>query len=282
MAAFIIFKRSGPLVCKMSKWMSPSWLYSLAIADGVWWGRVLVVALANSPTCGRRNQRHWCNHGQKWIRALGARAMTNALWGAAGHLANQSYQGHRWIRHRWASCKGKGRADAFAPGFGTHHLCLFSGNYWAQEGANGALAWVRHANTLRDLGWQPLLLWASVSSFLQIRKWYNDIRKTPSSSHTPGNTHSHCFLSPGENCHPKKKRRKFCSKEVFQILKKVWGVLGLLQHSFHLKWQISIIVQSGVSRSLPDNLWPLQMPNAERLSPQWLTVFSHHCWDISL
>lgn len=138
--------------------------------------------------------------------------------------------------------KGKSGADAFVPGFGTHHLCLFSGT----RAGNWALAWVRHANTLWDLGWNPLLLWDSVSSSLQMRKCYNDIRKTPSSSHTLGNMHSRYFLSPGENCHPKKKWRKFCSKKVFQILKEVCRVLCLLQHRFHLKWQISIILQSSV------------------------------------
>lgn len=133
--------------------------------------------------------------------------------------------------------KGKGGADAFVPGFGTHQLCLFSGTRGETE------LWPES-----DMQAHCEIPYFSGPQFPHLYKWGNDTmpsgRLLPLP--TPWEIHSRYFLSPGENCHPKKKWRKFCSKEVFQILKEVWGVLGLLQHHFRLKWQISIILQSSV------------------------------------
>lgn len=231
MAAFIILKRSGALVCKKAKWMSPPWLYSLAMADGVWWGRVLAAALANSPRWGRRNRRSWCNHCQEWIRALGARAHDQGSLRSHGQTSHSGAIGEQSTGEHAA--KGKWRGWCICPRVWSASSLLILG----RQRGNQALAWVTHANTLWDLGRHPFLLWASVSSSLQMRKWYKDIRKRLLPLPTPLEIFIGIISCPLERTATLKGSGGNSAPIVFQILREEWGAVGLFQLCLHLKWQ---------------------------------------------
>lgn len=134
---------------------------------------------------------------------------------------------HHWIKHRWASCKRErvGRV-----------IFAYSRAILGQQRRNQALAWVTHANTLWDLGRHPLLLWASVSSSPQMRKCYNDVRKRLLPLPTPWEILIVIISCSLERTATLKRSGGNSAPKKSQILKEVWGVLGLFQHCFHLKW----------------------------------------------
>lgn len=141
------------------------------------------------------------------------------------------------------------RAAEEKPSFGLSHTCKHTVRSRATSFASLGLSFLISTN----------------EEMLQRRQ-----EETPSSSHTLGNTHRHYFLSPGENCHPKKKWRKFCSKKVSDsqgsvrssgpvsaLLPLDMTVSGEKRHvSLHPSVQRARTSVHRVSRlSLPDNLW---------------------------
>lgn len=163
MAAFIIFKRSGPLVCKKSKWMS--------LLSQSRWG---MMREGPGGTSGKLSHM-WQEKSQILMqsliknesRPLWQEPLTSALWGAVSHLANQPQQRHHRIKRRWAAAEGKGRGWCTCSGVWNASPSLILG----QQRRNQASARVRHANTRWDLGWP---LYFPGPQFPHLYKWGSD------------------------------------------------------------------------------------------------------------